>query len=127
MPSRVSLRKYYTNILTNLFIEEGSTDYEFIDARVPTHYEKAHPHGFKNSYCYKLLNADKNEFLSMEEINKVIEEDNIDLSKHIVISCGAGITACISELAFRQAGAQKTSIYDGSAQEYEKKGKPDYL
>jgi thiosulfate/3-mercaptopyruvate sulfurtransferase len=86
-----------------------------------------YPHGFKNSHCNKFLNEDLNEFKSIEEINKVIEEDKIDISKHVVFSCGAGITTCISELAIRLAGGEKTSVYDGSQQEYGIKGEPDYL
>jgi thiosulfate/3-mercaptopyruvate sulfurtransferase len=57
----------------------------------------------------------------------VLDEDKIDTSKHLVFSCGGGITACINETAARIAGATKTSIYDGSFQEYSQKGKPDFL
>ncbi|CAI2376993.1 unnamed protein product [Moneuplotes crassus] len=108
--------------------EKGETDdYEFVDVRNAANFEKGTPPGFKNSFCFDYVTADKSTFKSKEEIEKQLLEDGVDVNKHIVFSCGAGVTACISELAARIAGAQKTSIYDGSYQEYCKKGRPECL
>ncbi|CAI2377059.1 unnamed protein product [Moneuplotes crassus] len=109
-------------------VEKGETDeFEFIDVRNIDNFDKGHPHGFKNSFCMKYLTEDRSTFKPKEEISKQMEDDGVDGSKHIIFSCGAGVTACINELAAKIAGVEKTSIYDGSFQEYSTKGKPDYL
>ncbi|CAI2374942.1 unnamed protein product [Moneuplotes crassus] len=108
--------------------EKGETDqYEFVDVRDSKRFREGHPHGFKNQ-CYQcLLTEDNSAFKSKEEISKQMEEDGVDTRKHIVFSCGSGVTACISELAAEVVGVEKTSVYDGSYTEYSKRGKPDFL
>lgn len=43
------------------------------------------------------------------------------------MSCQRGITACIIDAAFKIAGNQHTSIYDGSYEEYSKRLKVDIV
>ena len=43
-----------------------------------------------------------------------IEELGIDLTKHLITSCGSGVTASILYVALKGLGAEKVSVYDGS-------------
>ena len=110
-----------------IFLEGEITDTEFIDVRPAASFEKGHPHGFKNAHYSNYLNEDNSAFKSREEIIQAFKDDGIDLTKKIVFSCEAGVTACISEVAAKIAGCESTSIYDGSMQEYAKHGKPEFL
>ena len=65
-------------------------------------------------------------FKPKEDIQKQFEQDGVDTKKQMIFSWGAGITAWIEETAAVLAGASKTSIFDGSYQEYSKHGKPDF-
>lgn len=50
----------------------------------------------------------------------------IDTTLPIVSTCNSGVTACLSDLAVRILGADKTSLYDGSWQEYGGTEEPDF-
>ena len=49
-----------------------------------------------------------------EELKKIFEEHGVDMNKQTIHSCNTGNTACIVDLAYRLAGGDKTSVYDGS-------------
>lgn len=97
-----------------------------VDVRAPSSRAKGEIPGFKGCFCNEFLSDDQTTFKTKEEIENRFKEDNIDLTKKLTFSCGAGITACINEVAARLVGAQETSIFDGSYQEYAKKGIPDF-
>lgn len=82
--------------------------------------------GFKPCHFEKLLSEDKTMFRSKADILAEFKSDKIDTSKKLTFSCGAGITACISEVAAKLAGIKETAVFDGSYQEYNKKGIPDF-
>lgn len=122
--SKVSSQIY--QFLNTSYIEEGNTDYEFIDSRGSSSFAKGHPIGFKNSPYEKYLDEDQSSFKNKEDLQRIFEEENIDTGKSIVFSCGGGVTACIGETAAVLVGAKHTSIFDGSFQEYSKLGEPDF-
>ena len=45
-------------------------------------------------------------------------EQDIDLSKPVICSCGSGVTACVIGLAALEAGAEQVTVYDGSWSEW---------
>lgn len=49
-----------------------------------------------------------------EELKQVFNEHGVDLNKKTIHSCNTGNTACIVDLAYRLAGGENTSVYDGS-------------
>lgn len=107
-------------------IVENNDTLDLIDVRKPDHVNKGTLPGFRNSYCEKYLTEDLTKFRSKEEIQQILNDDGVNISKQLVFSCGAGITACINEVAALLVGAKDTSIYDGSYQEYSKKGEVDF-
>ena len=59
---------------------------------------------------------------SAEELKAIFEGANVDLSKPVIFSCGAGIMATVGRAAAYKAGATgHMSVYDGSWGEYSKK------
>ena len=59
--------------------------------------------------------AKEGDLKSAEEINKIFEEKNVDISKPMVFTCNMGIQATIGKAAAEKAGATgQTYLYDGS-------------
>lgn len=106
-------------------IESDKTNHEFLDARGQEHFDKSHPYGFKCAHYSKYLDNDTS-FKSSEEIKSLLDQEGIDIDKEMIFSCGGGVVACITETASIIAGATNTAIYDGSLQEYQKYGEPDF-
>ena len=65
-----------------------------------------------------LIDADKRTLLVNEEIRRVFEKAEVDLSKPIVTTCGSGITACVVALGLAAIGMPHVSVYDGSWAEW---------
>ena len=57
-------------------------------------------------------------FKNKKEIFKIIEKNRINLEKHIIVSCGSGITAALVFFAFYLIGMKNVSLYDGSWTEW---------
>ena len=55
------------------------------------------------------------------ELGKVFDQNNVDISKPVVFTCGSGITACVLGLAYSIVSGKDAMIYDGSWSEYGKK------
>lgn len=114
-----TLRKGYDTVKNT-----GSS--HLIDVRAPAAFGKDTLPGMSNVPTSVYLNDDQTRFLSRDELLSKFSSNDISLDKPITFSCGAGITACIGEVAAKIAGAEKTSIFDGSYSEYAQKGKPDF-
>ena len=67
-----------------------------------------------------MLNSD-NTFKSNEELRTIFEEKGVDLTKHIVNTCGSGMTASVNFMALELLNIQKKSLYDGSWTEFGQK------
>jgi thiosulfate/3-mercaptopyruvate sulfurtransferase len=76
----------------------------------------------KNVHYASLLWADGT-MKSPEEIAAVFRAAGIDPSKHVVTSCGSGVTAAILSLGLTQIGAASHSLYDGSWAEWGASGR----
>ena len=105
-------------------------EFKVIDARSKERFEGKIPEprkglrsgNIKNSFCIpfnKCLNEDKT-FKKKEELQNIfkLSLQNFD-EKHIVFSCGSGVTACVLALAYSLINDKYLPcIYDGSWAEY---------
>ena len=76
--------------------------------------------GSKNLPFKDCINTEKNTFKSKEELKKIFIENNIDISKPIVFTCGSGMTACVLGMAYSIISGKSAVVYDGSWSEYGK-------
>ena len=76
--------------------------------------------GSKNLPFKDCINSDNNTFKSKEELSKIFIENNIDISKPIVFTCGSGMTACVLGMAYSIISGKNAVVYDGSWSEYGK-------
>ena len=76
--------------------------------------------GSKNLPFKDCINSDNNTFKSKEELSKIFAENNIDISKPIVFTCGSGMTACVLGMAYSIISGKSAVVYDGSWSEYGK-------
>lgn len=101
---------------------------QILDARSPTRFsgEEAEPRQGLNSghipnsinvHYAKLINEDGT-LKSKSELEKIFKDNNVDISKPIITSCGSGITACILALALSVVGNNNVAVYDGSWAEW---------
>ena len=74
--------------------------------------------GSKNLPFKDCINSEKNTFKSKEELKKIFIENNIDISKPIVFTCGSGMTACVLGMAYSIISGKNAVVYDGSWSEY---------
>ena len=66
-----------------------------------------------NLYYGDLINPDYT--LKPNQVLKdKIDQLGIDLNKHLITTCGSGVTAAILYVVFKGLGARKVSVYDGS-------------
>ncbi|TYP76299.1 sulfurtransferase [Aquimarina intermedia] len=56
-------------------------------------------------------------FIDQVSLKSVLNTLNLN-NKHLIFTCGSGITACILKFAFEQSGYQNASVYDGSWTEW---------
>jgi thiosulfate/3-mercaptopyruvate sulfurtransferase len=54
----------------------------------------------------------------VEELKALFAEQNLDLDRPIITSCGSGITASSLALALELSGARQVAVYDGSWTEW---------
>lgn len=103
-------------------------DAQIIDARSPERFAGAVDElregvrrgripGSKNIY-YKDLTGPYGTLLPLEELRALFDEEEVDLNKPIILTCGSGVTACILGLALEMLGQKQWSIYDGSWSEW---------
>jgi thiosulfate/3-mercaptopyruvate sulfurtransferase len=119
---------YISNKLSMLVSPKNTTDLiQIIDARSNGRYTGAEPEPRTNMrsghipmssnihYASVQVNGT---FKSYNELVAIFENEKIDLSNEIVISCGSGITACIIAQAVFSLGASRVKVYDASWSEW---------
>lgn len=52
------------------------------------------------------------------ELRRILDEAGVDPRRHVVTSCGSGVTACAVALAIEVAGMAPAAVYDGSWTEW---------
>ena len=77
--------------------------------------------GSKNIPFKDCINSETNAFKTRAELSKIFDQNNVDISRPIVFTCGSGITACVLGLAYSLISGKNAVIYDGSWSEYGKK------
>ena len=76
--------------------------------------------GSKNLPFKDCINAETNTFKSKDELSKIFIQNNIDITKPIVFTCGSGMTACVLGMAYSIISGKSAVVYDGSWSEYGK-------
>ncbi|NOR64322.1 MAG: sulfurtransferase, partial [Rhodobacteraceae bacterium] len=56
--------------------------------------------------------------LPLDELREIFDDEEIDLDKPILLTCGSGVTACVLALALEMLGHRQWSVYDGSWSEW---------
>ena len=59
---------------------------------------------------------------SIEELDKLFSNNNIDTSQDIIATCGSGVSACVISVALYCLGKEHIPIYDGSWTEWATSG-----
>ncbi len=77
--------------------------------------------GSKNIPFKECIDSRTNTFKKKDELNKIFNQNNVDVSKPIVFTCGSGMTACVLGMAYSIISGKTVKIYDASACEYLKK------
>ena len=77
--------------------------------------------GSKNIPYKDCINSVTNTFKSKPELIKIFTQNNIDISRPIVFTCGSGMTACVLGMAYFIISGKNAVIYDGSWSEYGRK------
>ena len=77
-----------------------------------------HIPGSSNLYWAELLDKDTRRLLPDDQLRAKFESAGIDLDKHVTLSCGSGLTACILALGLSKIGHDDWRVYDGSWDEW---------
>jgi len=65
----------------------------------------------------------KNGYLkSKDEINKILDDINVNPNDKIIATCGSGVSACVISIALYCLGKKNVPIYDGSWTEWASSG-----
>lgn len=101
----------------------GSKDVQILDARPNPRFTGAAPEprpGLSSGHIphsislpfSKVQNQDGS-ILEPDALRQLLQEEGVNLSKPIVVSCGTGVTACILNVALQQLGVE-AKVYDES-------------
>lgn len=71
-----------------------------------------------------LIDKTKNSLKSNEELMRIFEDHNVDLTLPMAVMCGSGISASVLALATYILGKDDCAVYDGSWSEYGQKNLP---
>ena len=118
-------------------LHNGANDWQITDARAPARFngEVDEPRNMRagnitgsvNVPYSALVDKETGCLKSDEELKAVLAKQGVALSgKNTVHSCGSGVTACVTELAFSISGGGKSTVYDGSWAEYGRHDEPDF-
>ncbi|KAK9132887.1 hypothetical protein Scep_012415 [Stephania cephalantha] len=102
--------------------------YQHIDARSKARFDGIVPEPRKGirsghvpgSVCIpfgQMLDSSQT-LLPADKLKERFEEKGISLGRHVVTSCGTGVTACILALGLHRLGKQDVAVYDGSWTEW---------
>ena len=102
----------------------GSIDVQIVDARPHKRFEglvREPREGIRSgkipssvNLFYGDLIGEDNTLKPTQALEKIVKSLGINLDKHIVASCGSGVTAAILYIVFKGLGAKRVSVYDGS-------------
>ena len=102
--------------------------FQVVDARGTPRFRAIEPEpraGVRGGHIPRSLNVPYTELTnangtlkSREELRKIFQSQDVDLSRPLVTTCGSGITAAIEMLALMVAGAKEVALYDGSWAEW---------
>ena len=110
------------NIETKKFKVIDARSKERFEGKIPEPRKGLRSGNIKNSFCIpfnRCLNEDKT-FKKKEDLQNIFKSSlqNFD-EKHVVFSCGSGVTACVLALAYSLINDKyQPCIYDGSWAEY---------
>lgn len=124
VPSVVPDTRTWQQVLANI----DSRAEQLIDVRPPEQFygdtsfryagvRPGHIPGALN-FSQRGLRDENQIFAAPAEIRRRLEAGGIDLSRPIIATCGAGITACILALACEMIGEGEVAVYDGSWEEW---------
>ena len=108
------------------YVLHALTDPTFrvIDARSEGRFKGLEPEpreGLRHGHMPNAINIpftsvlENGRLLSKEKLQSIFKKYE---DKHLIFSCGSGVTACVTALAAEQAGSNNLSIYDGSWSEW---------
>lgn len=98
--------------------------FSVIDARSEARFKGLEPEPRQGLRRGHMPNAVNIPFTSVLENGKMSSKSKLQSifekykDKHMIFSCGSGVTACVTALAAEQAGYKNLSIYDGSWSEW---------
>jgi thiosulfate/3-mercaptopyruvate sulfurtransferase len=103
-------------------------DEQVVDARSPGRFEGSAPEpraGVRSGHIphsvnvhYARLVQDDGTMRPANELQQIVAEAGLDITRPIVASCGSGVTACAVLLALDVIGVHDTAVYDGSWTEW---------
>ena len=128
---KANFNKNYIKNLQDVIENIEKKEFELIDARSSGRFKGIEPEpreglpsgsipNSKNIFFKDCFNEDGT-FKSKNELKKLFEENDVDLTKPITTSCGSGVTGCVLLTALDIIGIEKKSLYDGSWTEYASK------
>ncbi len=123
--------QYNSRFFCNMnFIKEALSSpwkYQIVDARSKRRFEgeeKEPREGLLGGHIPYAINLpftrllSNGQYVSLERIKQYFKELKLDPDKHIIFTCGSGVTACILALAAYMIGYKNLSVYDGSWSEW---------
>ncbi|KFP33102.1 Thiosulfate sulfurtransferase, partial [Colius striatus] len=128
-----SLLKTFEEMIQNV----GSLQFQMVDSRPEGRFrgteldqgngglESGHIPGAVNIPFHSFLTETGHE-KSIEEIQQIFREKQVDLSKPLTATCRKGVTACHIALAAFLCGKQDVAVYDGSWSEWFHRAPPRY-
>lgn len=77
-----------------------------------------HIPGSINLHFADLMNDRTREMLPADQLKARFEKAGITMDKPVILTCGSGVTACVTMLALYMLGHDNVSLYDGSWAEW---------
>ncbi len=120
--SNVSVGHYTANPQADAFVDAAyvgaaleNDQFQVLDARSQERFDQAHmPHAGNLPYSSLIENG----FIKDEQRVGDIISANVHNDKHLVCSCGSGVTACVLALGAFMSGHKNISVYDASWSEW---------
>ncbi|XP_036615778.1 3-mercaptopyruvate sulfurtransferase isoform X2 [Trichosurus vulpecula] len=123
--------KTYEDIKENI----ESRRFQVVDSRVEGRFRGIEPEpqeGIEPGHIPGTLNIPFIDFMTEEGLEKspdaiqrLFQDNKVDLSKPLVATCGAGVTACHVALGAYLCGKPDVAIYDGSWMEWYMRARPE--
>uniref|UniRef100_A0A8C5KXD6 Sulfurtransferase n=1 Tax=Jaculus jaculus TaxID=51337 RepID=A0A8C5KXD6_JACJA len=114
-----------------------SRSFQVVDARAAGRFQGLEPEprdGIEPGHIPGAMNIPFTEFLtkeglekSPEEVRRLFQEKEVDLSQPLVATCGSGVTACHVALGAYLCGKPDVPIYDGSWVEWYMRAQPEHV